>query len=294
MIRIITDSSSNLNLELAQKYNIEIMPLSISFGKEEFLDGVNISHEEFYRRLKTSDTLPKTSQINPVTFENKFSEYLALGDEIIGIFISSELSGTFQSANIAKLNLSSDKIHLIDSRTVSSAISLLCIEAARLRDNDKTAEEIVALIEEMLPHVKIYAAVTSLEYLKKGGRLNSIEALCGNLLKINPVVTTEDGKVAVAGKFRSNASLINFFKDKLKQLQIQNNTDFFYLDIENKEKLDILKENCKDYVNRETKEHHSSTIGAAVGTHVGPGAFGFAFIEQYESAILSAHIEKSA
>ena len=167
MIRIIADSTCDISKEDAKKLGIEIIPITVRFGEEEFLDGVEITHEEFYKRLGECEELPKTSQPSPDTFMDVFTKYVNQGDDVIGIFISSELSGTYQSACIAAADVeeeSGKKIFIVDSRNASIGTALLIREAVKYRDNNMSAEEIADACRELAGHIKLTAVVGSLKY----------------------------------------------------------------------------------------------------------------------------------
>ncbi len=167
MIRIITDSASDITIEEAKELGVEVVPLHVIFGNDVFMDGVDISHDEFYKRLEECDELPKTSQTNPGGFVEVFEKYIKQGDEIVGIFISSKLSGTYQSSIIASDMIEDGKIHIIDSLNASMGLAVLVREAVKMRDKGKSVDEIKVEIENLIPRVKLIAVVDTLKYLKK-------------------------------------------------------------------------------------------------------------------------------
>ena len=210
MLRIIADSTCDISKEDARKMGIQIVPISVRFGNEEFLDGVEITHEEFYTRLAECDELPKTSQPSPDTFMKVFNEAVAAGDDVLGIFISSDLSGTYQSACLAALDVEEEtgkKLYMVDSRSASIGTALLIREAVKLRDAGVNAADIAAACTGMSKYIKLTAVVGSLKYLKMGGRLSGAAAFAGTMLHITPVVSIEDGKVVVIGKTRGKKAV---------------------------------------------------------------------------------------
>lgn len=276
MIRIITDSSSDITREEAEKLGVEVIALNVAFGEENFLDGVNITHDEFYKRLEEAEELPKTSQMNPAGFVQVFEKFINQGDEIIGLFLSSKLSGTYQSSIIASQMLETDKIHIVDSKNASLGLAVLVREAVKLRDEGKTAKEIEAKMTELVEKVGLVAVFDTLKYLKMGGRISATSALIGGALGISPVISVVDGAVEVIGKTRGHKKSIKFMIDYMEKNKPDANypIDFGYTRII--KNLDDFKASCKPKF--ELGEEATREIGAIIGTHVGPGAFGVAYI----------------
>jgi DegV family protein with EDD domain len=277
-IRIVTDSTSDLPESLAQKYNIKVAPLRVNFGEVSYLDGVELKTEDFYKKLAESKELPSTSQVNPGEFENIFNEILAQGDEIIGIFIAKELSGTYASAKIAKDMLGSEKIHLVDSRGVTAIMSILVIEASRMANKGFSAQEIVSRIENMAENMKSAFLIDTLTYLVKGGRLSKTQGFAGSLLNIKPIIQVKDGVVETIQKARGRAKGIKWIIDNLKEggYDLSNKTVF----VVNSNDLNLgekIKETLlEDFQVGELLE---AQIGSVVGTHAGPGCGGIVFCE---------------
>lgn len=276
MIRIITDSASDITREEAEKLGIEVVPLHVIFGNDVFMDGVDITHDEFYTRLEKCEELPKTSQTNPAGFVEVFEKYIDQGDEIVGIFLSSKLSGTYQSAVIACQMLETDKIQVIDSLNASMGLAVLVREAVKMRDDGKSAVEIKSEIENLVGKVRLVAAIDTLKYLKMGGRLSATSALVGGVLGITPVIAVVDGKVEVLAKTRGQKKSIKFMIEYMHENTPDENYvgDFAYTRII--KNLDNFKESCRP--NFKFREEATREIGATIGTHIGPGAFGVAYI----------------
>ena len=212
MIRIITDSSSDLDLEQAAQLNVDVIPIHIRFGETEYQDRQNLSVTDFYNKLKTVTELPTTSQINPFQFCKVFQPYVEAGDEIVGIFLSSELSGTFQSAQTAKQMLNADNIYLVDSLNAALGHHLLVQIAVQLRDQGASAQQIAAQITALSKKVRLIACVKTMKYLAMGGRIPAAAAKIGDVLGITPIVTVVDGKVKapVVSRKRSVYSIFIF------------------------------------------------------------------------------------
>lgn len=286
MIRIIADSTCDISQKEAALLGIDIIPISVFFNEEEFLDGVTISHEEFYKKLAECEELPKTAQCTPHAFEESFEKYISQGDSIVGIFISSELSGTFNSARMAACEVAEkynaeDKIFLIDSRIASIGTALLVREAVKMRDSGYDASDIAQKCNELVPHIRLYAEVATLKYLKMGGRLSSAEAFAGSLLQIKPIISFVDGKVIVAGKTRGKKAADAFIHAKLKEIPINTSYNFIFAHINCPDLLNDFMRITIPLVESDKSLINIGSIGCAVGTHIGPGAVGVAYIEQY-------------
>lgn len=277
MLRIITDTSCDISLELANKLGIEILPLTVRFGEESYKTLYELPSKEFHDKLKASKELPKTAQINPFEFEEKFKEILDAGDEAVGIFISSELSGTFQSAKIALDNVDTDKIDVIDSLNASGAVGVLAIAAAKMRDEGKSREEIVAKIKEYVPRTKLFIILDTLEYLKKGGRINPAVAFVGEAIKLRPIITVVEGKVEVADKAKGDKAGNKRLREKLSDFVPMEGSPIIVGHADAIERAEALKE---DIVAMGYDVLAPEFIGAVVGTYTGPNAVGVFYIAE--------------
>jgi DegV family protein with EDD domain len=284
-IRIITDSTCDLPADLQSFLGIDIVPLKVRFDKEEFLDGVDITKEEFYKKLSVSPRLPTTSQVNPESFLSLFKTYREAGDEIIGIFISSDLSGTFQSAVIAKrLMEDPPQIHLIDSRNVTMGLALLVYEAIRLRDLGQSAEAITATLEELKKRVSLYAVFDTLKYLKMGGRLSTTAAVVGGLLNVKPVITVRQGLIVNDGKARGSRAAYHLIADRIKSTPMDEDYDVIFAHAHAPEAVNefkkILAEDGLFPDQSRLARCKVLEIGSVVGTHTGPGALGITWVKK--------------
>ena len=197
-IRIIVDST----VDMAERYAKKaiVVPLSLHFGEETFIDGVTIDRKRFYERLVESDILPTTSQPSPAAFGDVFDEVTAAGDSAVVLTVSSKLSGTFQSANIAAEKY--ENIFVVDTRSASIGSGILAEYAIDCAERGMPAKELAACLEQKRNDVAVIALLNTLEYLKKGGRISKTVAFAGSLLGIHPVITMENGEVALVGKAR--------------------------------------------------------------------------------------------
>lgn len=277
MIRIITDSTSDISRKRGEELGIDIVPLGVIFGEESFQDGVTISVKEFYEKLQTVTELPKTFQVTPFQFETIFKKYIDQGDEIIGIFISHKMSGTYQSAVIAS-EICPERIHIVDSMNVTVCLGLLVEEAVKLRDKGVSAKEIVEKIESIKDNLRLFAIVDTLKYLQMGGRISSTSALVGNLLDINPIIGIYDGFVESVAKTRGKKAAYRWIEKKVQEEAIDNNYPVRFAD---SNAPDLLKEFLA-YINEkvEIKESTFADIGPVVGTHAGPGAVCIAYFKK--------------
>lgn len=211
-IRIVTDSTSDIPEPLRKQYGIEIVPLKVHFGSETYYDAVTIQPAEFYEKLKASSALPTTSQPSPADYLNVYKKLAdeKPGTEIISIHLSSAMSGTYQSAMLAKSLLGDEAaVTVIDSKSASYGIGLLVVEAARAAAAGKTVDEIVERIGSLRKEMRIYFLVGTLEFLQKGGRIGKAAALFGSLLNIKPILTIDDeGEVSSVDKVRGHKKAI--------------------------------------------------------------------------------------
>ena len=237
-----------------------------------------MSHEEFFEKLVESEELPTTSQVTPIVYEEKYEEVKQAGDTAVVITLSSKLSGCYQSANIA-LDGYEDIITVVDSNNVCIGQQILTMLAVQLRDAGKGAKEIAEELEQQKGRIRLIALLDTLEYLKKGGRISGAAAAVGAVLSIKPVIAIEDGEVVVLGKARGSKNGNNMIK-QLIQKEGGINFDMPYTLAYSGLSDDLLKKYIKD--SAELYEGHAdelpiSTIGCAIGTHVGPGAIAAAF-----------------
>lgn len=201
-IKIVTDSTSDIPKNIAEKYDIEVLPLTIFFGEDEYRDWLDITPSEFYERMRKTDKLPTTSQVTPNAFVQVYETLLKDYDEIISIHLSSHVSGTHNSALLARDMVDKDKITVIDSKNYTYGYGQFVVEAARMAKEGKSSSEIVERVDYLKENLKTLFVVDTLEYLKKGGRLSATKATIGTLLNLKPVLTVEEGKIVAIDKAR--------------------------------------------------------------------------------------------
>ena len=273
-VKIIIDSTTNVKKELMGQFGV--VPLTVHFGDREYVDGVTINYIEFYKKLENENILPTTSQPTPDAFENAFRTAVNDGCKVVAITVASKLSGTYQSACIAAEEFGDDVI-VVDSESVAIGAGILAETALGLAKQGKSATEIADILNEEKKKIKIFAVLDTLEYLKKGGRVNAAVAIAGGMLNIKPVAAIEKGEIKMAGKARGN-KLGNAVM--LQQINGTGGIDFskpFLLGYTGTEDL-LLKEfiaENRSYFNGNTI--NQSFVGSVVGTHAGPGAIAVAY-----------------
>ncbi len=280
MIRILTDSASDILPAEAAELGVTVIPLNVTLEDGTVVrDGVDLTPSEYYTHLTSCRKLPTTSQPSPELFERFFLEASAAGDEVIGIFLSHELSGTYQCAKLAADMANVDNVLFVDSESVCLGEALLVRLAVHLRDSGKTAGQIAAILEHAKEHLHLVAAIDDLKYLRKGGRLPAAVAVAGGMLGIKPLITIKEGKVAMAGKARGlPGAYVALFK-KTEELGGVN-PSFAALagyTVSTREVAPIQTYLC-DTLHLEQPLVHQ--IGCVIGTHAGPGAFGLAFFDK--------------
>lgn len=275
-VRIVIDSTTDLLPEVREK--LTVVPLTVHFGEQEYVDGVTISHKKFYEMLVESDVLPTTSQPAPDAFAEVYRQAQAAGEQVVVITISSKLSGTCQSAMIAAEDFPG-MVWVVDSQTVAIGTGILAQLALRLNEQGMTAADIAARLECEREKVHVIALLDTLEYLKKGGRISKTVAFAGGLLSIKPVITIRDGEVAILGKARGSKQGNNLL---VAEIQKAGGVDFNkplmlgYTGLSDA----LLEKYVMD--SGELWDGHgdclqSTVIGSVIGTHAGPGAIAAAF-----------------
>ncbi|MFA9423648.1 MAG: DegV family protein [Sedimentibacter sp.] len=278
-IRIVIDSTSDVTNDIIEKYNLKMVPLTVNFENESFLDKVELSSADFFEKLSKSEKLPTTSQVSPGTFVEAFSEILLEGDQVLGIFLASEFSGTYESARIAKDMIGSGNIRIIDSRSVCLGTFALILEAIELVNQNKTIDEIVAELEKAREKIVALAGVDTLKYLEKGGRLSKGQAVVGSILNIKPIIEIKDGKLAVIEKLRGKNKTIKWFDEWIEKnnYDLTNKTVLLF-HAQNQEQLNALRSTIeKKY---KIKNIIEQEIGSVIGTHSGPGVLAIGFLNK--------------
>lgn len=276
--RIIIDSTMDLSPELKSK--VSIVPLTVHFGDEEYIDGVTIDHKAFYEKLVETDVHPSTSQATPDAFIKEFEKAKAAGEGAVVITLSSKLSGTYQSAQIAAEDY--ENVFLVDSGSVTIGGGILVEYALRLLNEGLEAKEIAEKLEEAKERIIIIALVDTLEYLKKGGRISKTVAFAGAVLNIKPVLAVEDGEITILGKARGSKMGNNLLVQEIEKSGGVNFGMPVLLGYSGLSDALLLKyiEDSKSLWDDGLDEIHYTSIGSVIGTHAGPGAIAAAFFKK--------------
>ena len=278
-VRIIIDSTVDIDPKLKNRFTI--VPLTVHFGDEEYLDGITINHKQFYEKLIESDILPTTSQAPPIAFAEVFEQVAAAGDTAVVITIASQLSGTFQSALVAAQDYEGT-IFVVDSRTAAIGSGILAELALNLARGGASAAEIFDKLLVMRDRICLVALLDTLEYLKKGGRISKTAAFAGNLLSIKPVITIKDGVIHTLGKARGSKQGNNLL---ITEIQNAGGVDFDlplllgYTGLSDA-MLNKYIEDSAGIWQGNVDELTTTAIGSVIGTHAGPGAVAVAFFKK--------------
>jgi DegV family protein with EDD domain len=277
-IQVVTDSACDLTEERTEELGVRIVPLSIRFGQEEFVDREELSTKEFWDRVVTGTEVPETAAPAPGAFRKVFEEAAEQGkDGVLCVTLSSKLSATYQAACTAEAELSDQikermAIRVIDSLTLTLGQGLLVLAATELAEKGASLDEIAAAVEEMSMRTRVYGVVESLDFLRRGGRIGGAAHLVGSLLSIKPVIEVRDGVVEVESKQRTRARSLQYLAGKaleagrLERLGVANGAASDIDDV-----LDMLR--------KADTEHETivTDLGPVIGSHAGPGTIGVCF-----------------
>ncbi len=278
MIKVLLDSASDIGAEEAKSMGVFMLPMEITIGEERYLDGVDLLPRAFYEKLVESGEMPKTSMINEYRWAEKMEELTANGDQLVVITLSSKLSGTYEAARNAAAGFAG-KVFVVDSLNATVGERLLCQYALRLIGEGRTAEEIVTRLEEKKKKINVLAIISTLEYLKKGGRISAAVALAGTVFSVKPAIAVVDGEVKLIGKAIGSKKANNLLTKLVEETggidfsmpfgAIWSGMDRTLLDKYIADSTHIWQDGAKDVP--------SYMIGGTIGAHVGPGAVGVAF-----------------
>lgn len=278
-LKIICDSLSDIPKELVEKYDIEVVPLTVILNGKEYKDGIDISNDDFYKTLREENVYPKTSQATYAQFKEVFDKYVNEGRKVLYIAGSSSATGTYQSAIMAK-NDTEGEIYTYDSQTLTYLIGMLVVKAAQLAQEGKDVEEIISEIDKIREKTYVLFSVDTLEYLQKGGRISSTKAAIGSILNIKPILDIKDGLVAPVCQVRGKKNVISKMIDIIKE---NCGTDFsdqtMYIaysdDFKERDRLtEVVKEQFKP------KDIMYFQIGTVIGSHAGPGLTGIVCLKK--------------
>lgn len=275
-VNIIVDSTADITEDVKER--LTVVPLTLRFGDEEYIEGVTIQKKEFYQKLIESDVLPKTSQAVPADFSDIFEKIAAAGESAVVITLSSKLSGTWQSAMIAAREYE-DSVYVVDSRNVAIGTAILAKLALRLVDEGMGAREIAERLEKEREKICLIAMLDTLEYLKKGGRISAAAAFAGGVLSIKPGVCIRDGEIVILGKARGSKQGNNLLVSEIRKTGGIDFTKPILLGYTGLDDTLLQKyiEDSKALWEEGISSLETTMIGSVIGTHAGPGAVAVAF-----------------
>ena len=278
-IRILTDSSADFNPATAKRRGVDVVSMSIQFGSASFLDGKTITHDVFYKLLQEGRTNPSTAQPTPADFLRRFEEAKAAGDQVVAVLLSSVLSGTYQSAVIAKGMCGYEPIYLVDSLSATAGIQILVNYACKLRDSGLPAPEIARAVEKIKDRVRIFAVIDTLEYLRRGGRLSGFQAGLGAVTRLKPVITVRKGAVSIAAKAFGLTAAVQQLLKFLDANPVDDAFPSYFLYSDDRGRDELLLPRLKERGALPQRLHYCS-VGPTIGSHIGPGALGMAYIQK--------------
>lgn len=272
-VKIVTDSAADLTVEQAEALGVQIVPLSIRFGDEEFVDVIELTPAEFYKKMASSPHFPETAAPSIGAFENAIREAGSDGSQVVVITISGDLSGTMTSALNAAREIGDDiDVRVVDSKGITATLGQKVIAAAKAASEGQDADQIVEMVERMREHTHVFGALNTLDNLKKGGRIGGATAMLGSIMSIKPIVDISSGKVEEATKVRTRKKALLWLRDHLyAQPQIEDLAVCSGAASDTEEFLDLIADRYpRDSVT-------VWTIGPVIGTHGGAGVLGIAW-----------------
>ena len=278
-IKIVVDSASDISYEEAEKMGLVFLPLTVTFGDEEYKDTIDISHDEFYDRLENGPILPKTSQVTPFQYEQAFEKIVKNGDIAIAITIASSFSGTYSSASIAANRFDDDKVYVVDSFSGSVGERILIEYALELLKTETNPEKIVSELNRVKEKIVVLFLLDTLEYLQKGGRISKMTSIAGALLSVKPILTVENKEIVIAGKARGFKKGNNLLREiAIDKGEFDGDKPFAVCySGKSRELLDKYLEKYEEIFETKLDFIPVCQIGSSIGTHAGPNAVGLAF-----------------
>ena len=277
MVRIVTDSTADLTNEIASALQITIVPLCVNFGDESYRDNIDLTTEEFYKKLANCTTLPTTSSPSPGNFAEVYDKLAGETDEILTITISSKLSASYQAAvDGAKLRKSKSRVEIIDSLSAVVGLGLIVISAAKAAQAGCSIDEVIGVTKSSMQRIELRIAFDTLEYLKRGGRIGTAQAFLGSMLKINPILTIKDGITEGVAKPRSRAKALDYLYDfamsfsHIEEIAIEDaNTPDDVENLMNRLSVGLPRERI-----------YKMKVSPVIGTHVGPRVVGIGILPE--------------
>ena len=280
MVQIITDSSADFETAELEKMGVKCVSLQVIFGEKQYKENIDITKDEFYGMLESCDVSPKTSQPAPADFIDIYENAKTAGDEVVGIFLSSQLSGTYQCACLAKTMTDFENCYPVDGISATAGTRILVEYAVKLRERGLGGAEIAEKLEQIKDKVTIIASLDTLEYLRRGGRISETAAFLGTAAHIKPIIRIAgDGKVAIPSKTIGLKRGIKYIIKQFFDCGANEEFPVYILYTHRKENaLELLKSFKESGVC--ASDENIKNVGAVIGTHIGPGAFGMAFVSK--------------
>lgn len=275
-IKVITDSTCDLPIEVIEKYNIEVVPVLINFGDESYLDGIEITRDQVFERIEKGDIFPTTAQITPVRFVEIFKNAIADGSKVLVILMSSEMSGTYQSANLAKNMLESEDIYIVDSQKICSALGLLVIRASKLINAGMSINDIMIDLEETKNKIITSLSFDSLDNLVKGGRILKAVGVVTGILGIKLILDMKEGVMSVKDKVRGSKKALKRILSDLENLGHNNDLPVLLVNLDMEE----ISQPIRDHLNKNKIEYIECPVGSSVGIHSGNKVSGIFFAKK--------------
>lgn len=281
VVKIITDSTSDLSSDIRKRYDISIVPLYVYFREDGYKDGENLVPKQLFALVKEQGILPKTAAPAPFDFANTFSEWIDRGQDIVVLTISSKMSSSYQNAVLAASEFPEGRIWVVDSENITTGIGLLATIAGDLAQEGKSAQEIAETLQGLIPKVRVNFVIDTLEYLYKGGRCNVVENMVGTLLKIKPVIGVENGSMFVAEKIRGDKkrALDKMIKEVINNPSKVDYHKFFIVNSCGSEDESDYVKSCLQNV-FEGIEIMQTQAGCVISSHCGEKTLGISYIEK--------------
>ncbi|MCL1914012.1 MAG: DegV family EDD domain-containing protein [Eubacteriaceae bacterium] len=276
-VKIYVDSTCDISVEDAQRLGITLVPMSINFGEETFLQNIDMTASEFFEKMAQSDTLPTTTQLTAYDLEQVYRDATEDGSEVVAIHLSSALSGTYQSAALAAREVAG--VYPVDSQSTTAGIAVLVLEAVALRDAGMSAQSIAKRISELSERVTLLAYIPTFKYLVRGGRVSQAVGAIGGVMNIYPLISLRDGVVKSVGKARGKGMACKKIYMMANEFGIDTDYSVVFVHASAKTEMEELKVIMREQVGDKSSRLECE-MGAVIGTHIGPGAAGFAFISK--------------
>lgn len=277
-VAIVTDSTACMPADMVSRFGISVAPQVVIWGPETLRDGVDISADQFYERLAKASVMPSTSQASPATFENIFRGLLEQGHDVLAVVISHKLSGTYQSAVLAKETIGSDRIAIVDSLSTAMAMGYILLEAAKAAEKGASLEECQAIAEAAKPRSGIVLAVDTLEFLHRGGRIGGAQRLMGTLLGLKPILEVSDGQIEPLEKVRTRGKAHSRMVEIVAERVGNKPVRIGVIHAVSLDSAEAVLKTCCEKMN--VVESSLASVSPAIGANIGPGVVGITYMTE--------------